>query len=287
VFSVFAAISAAYVRPARLAALGVVGAVVATVLFALALHLPALEWGWSVLVALLVSTAGMFTTNMRQREEQLALARDDARRYAVLAERERIARDLHDVLGHTLTLVAMKADLAKRLLDSDPESALREVDEIHAAARVSLGELRTALTGMRSTTLAVELVEARRALESAGVALESISPAEPLPPQVETALAYIIREASTNVLRHARAKYCRIHLWREGGTVKLTIQDNGHGGTPVEGQGLKGMRQRLAEFRGSLEVRGSSGFRLEVSVPLAPTGRDAVLPLLTTKQAAT
>jgi two-component system sensor histidine kinase DesK len=268
VFPVFAAASVGYTRPARLGVLGVGGVVVATAAFGLALRLPLMLWGWGVFLGVVLGTAALFTATMTERDEQLAMAREDARRYAVLAERERIARDLHDVLGHTLTLVAMKADLARRLMDADPESALREIDEIHAAARASLGEIRTAVTGMRSTTLAAELVEARRTLESAGVALESTSPAEPLPPPVETALAYVIREAATNVARHSRAQHCRIHLWREGSLVRLVIQDNGRGGQPVEGQGMTGMRQRLGAVQGSLDVRGESGFRIEACVSL-------------------
>jgi two-component system sensor histidine kinase DesK len=280
VFPIFAATSAGYIRPARLGILGVGSAVVATAAFGLALHLPLMDWGWGVFLGVLLGTASLFTADMRHREEQLATAREDARRYAVLAERERIARDLHDVLGHTMTLVAMKADLAKRLMDCDPESALREVDEIHAAARASLGEIRVAVTGMRSTTLAAELVEARRTLESGGVALESASPAEPLPPPVEMALAYVIREAATNVVRHAQARHCRIHLWREGRTLRLAIQDNGRGGGHIEGQGITGMRQRLAAVRGRLEVRAETGFRIEACVPLdaAAPHHAAVVP---------
>jgi two-component system sensor histidine kinase DesK len=275
VFAVYAAASVGHARPARLGILGVSVVALTTTAFGLALHLPLMSWVWGAFLAVILGTAALLAADMKAREEQLAMAREDARRYAVLAERERIARDLHDVLGHTMTLVAVKADLAKRLMDTDPESALREVDEIHAAARASLGEIRAAVTGMRSTTLAAELVEARRTLESAGVALESTSPAEPLPPPVETALATIIREAATNVVRHSRAQHCRIHLWREGSTVRLAIQDNGRGGLPVEGQGITGMRQRLAALRGSLEVRGESGFRIEAFVPLDPSAQSS------------
>jgi len=268
VFSIFAAAAAGYARPVRVGMFATGFVLVATAVFGLALGLPLSDWAWGVFLGSILGTAAVFSASIKERDEQLATARDDARRYAVLAERERIARDLHDVLGHTMTLVAMKADLAKRLMDSDPEAAHREVDEIHAAARASLGEIRAAVTGMRSTTLAAELAEARRTLESAGVALESTSPAEPLPPPVETALAYIIREAATNVVRHASAQHCRIHLWREGGMVRLAIQDNGRGGQPLEGNGITGMRQRLAAVQGRLDVSSEAGFRVEASVPL-------------------
>jgi two-component system, NarL family, sensor histidine kinase DesK len=269
VFAVYAAASVGNARPPRIAAIGVAGVVAVTALFSIALHLDPMDWGWSAFFAATLGTATIFSSALNLRNEQLAQAREDVRQYAVIAERERIARDLHDVLGHTLTLVAVKADLARKLIERDPEAARREIDEIHRAARASLGEVRAAVTGMRSTTLAAELLEARRALESAGISVESATPAEPLPPLVETALAYVIREAATNVVRHSGAHHCRIMLTREAGVARLAIHDDGRGGALIEGHGLAGMRQRLAAIRGALEVRGDSGVSIEARAPLA------------------
>jgi two-component system sensor histidine kinase DesK len=122
---------------------------------------------------------------------------------------------------------------------------------------------------MRSTTLAAELSDARRALESAGIVLESVTLTEPLPPPIETALAYVIREAATNVIRHSGARHCRITLAREGSEAALEIADDGRGvGSVTEGNGVTGMRQRLAAIRGALEIRGEAGIRILARVPL-------------------
>jgi two-component system sensor histidine kinase DesK len=121
---------------------------------------------------------------------------------------------------------------------------------------------------MRSTTLAAELIDARRALESAGIAVDSATTTEALPPVIETALAYVIREAATNVIRHSGAQRCRITLQREGTEAALEIADDGRGGALTEGNGVTGMRQRLAAIRGALDVRGDAGMRLRVRVPL-------------------
>jgi two-component system sensor histidine kinase DesK len=268
VFVVYAASLAGFSRPAPARITGFCAVLAGTVACGLALRLSPWEWGSGLFFATLIGMGSVFAATMNESNEALARARDDARHLAILAERERIARDLHDVLGHTLTLVAVKADLARKLMERDPSAARREVAEIHAAARAALGEVRAAVTGMRSTTLAAELSDARRALESAGIAVESATPLEPLPPLIETALAYVIREAATNVIRHSGAQRCRITLRRVGGDAALEIQDDGCGGDVTEGNGVTGMRQRLAAFRGALRVSGTAGMLIEARVPL-------------------
>ena len=268
VFIVYAASLAGFGRPAVVGIVGVAGVLVGTCVIALALGLPPAAWGAGIFFGTILGVAGIFIAEMNERNEELARAREATRQFAVIAERERIARDLHDVLGHTLTLVAVKADLARKLLDRDREGAAREIGEIHAAARAALGEVRAAVTGMRSTTLAAELAAARSSLESAGIVVQSETTNEPLPPLVETALAYVIREAATNVIRHSGAKHCRITLARDGDHAQLQIEDDGRGGAVVEGNGVGGIRQRLAALRGALDVSGAAGMRLRATVPL-------------------
>ncbi len=268
VFAVYAASMAGFTRPGRTAGIGVIVVLSLIAGFGFAAGLSPWEWGPGVFFGTIVGIAGIFIGAIGERNAALAASREESRQLAVLAERERIARDLHDVLGHTLTLVAVKADLARRLLDADPGGARREIEEIHASARAALGEVRIAVSGMRSTTLAAELSAARQALETAGIAVDSETTSEPLPPLVETALAFVIREAATNVIRHSGARRCRITLAREGQEAALEIRDDGHGGGVVEGHGLAGMRQRLAAIRGALELRGDSGMSLRARVPL-------------------
>ncbi len=272
VFAVYAASTAGFVRPARIGIGGVTGVLVCVAAFGLALQVSPWDWGPGVFFGAIVGVGAIFIATINERNAEVAAAREAARHLAVVAERERIARDLHDLLGHTLTLVAVKADLARKLIDRDPPAARRELDEIHASARAALADVRAAVSGMRSTTLAAELSEARRALETAGITVASETAAEPLPPLIETALAYVIREATTNVIRHSGARHCKITLARQGGEAALEIRDDGHGGGVVEGHGVTGMRQRLAAIRGALELRGDSGMRVLARVPIAGGG---------------
>jgi two-component system sensor histidine kinase DesK len=268
VFIIYAASLAGFGRPRNVGIVGVGGVLAVTLLMGLALGSSPWDYGIGIFFGGILGVAGIFLAEMNARNEELAQAREETRQFAILAERERIARDLHDVLGHTLTLVAVKADLARKLLERDPAGAAREIDEIHQSARAALTEVRSAVTGMRSTTLAAELAAARRSLESAGISVASDTTTEPLPPLIETALAYVIREAATNVIRHSGAKHCRITLARQGDRACLAIEDDGRGGAVVEGNGVTGIRERLATIRGALDVSGAAGMRLEASVPL-------------------
>jgi two-component system sensor histidine kinase DesK len=268
VFAVYAAATLGFARPGRFAAIGVALILALLTGFGLSLGVSPWEWGSGLFFSAIIGVGATFAGAINARNTALAAAREESRHLAVVAERERIARDLHDVLGHTLTVVAVKAELARKLIERDPPAAAREIEEIHATARAALAEVRIAVNGMRSTTLAQELASARSALESAGIAVTSDVTAEPLPPLVETALAYVIREAATNVLRHSGARRCRITLAREGSEAALEIHDDGQGGRIVEGHGVTGMRQRLMAVRGALELREESGMHLFARAPI-------------------
>jgi two-component system sensor histidine kinase DesK len=268
VFAVYAASLAGFTRPTRLGVAGVVGVLALTAFCGPLLGLPRWDWIPGVFFGAIAGIGGVFIAITIERNEQLALARDEARHLAVVAERERIARDLHDVLGHTLTLVAVKADLARRLVGRDPAAAEREIGEIHAAARTALADVRAAVTAMRSTTLAAELEGARRALASAEIALETEATDRAMPPLVETAFAFIVREAATNIVRHSGARRCRIRLVADADEAMLEVSDDGQGGTFAPGSGITGMRQRLATLGGRLEIDGRAGTRISARLPL-------------------
>jgi two-component system sensor histidine kinase DesK len=269
VFPVYAASLAGFTRPTRLGVAGVLVVLALTALSGPILGLSVWEWAPGVFFGAIAGVGGVFIAITIERNEQLMAARDAARRLAVVAERERIARDLHDVLGHTLTLVAVKADLARRLIGRDPAAAEREIGEIHAAARTALADVRAAVTAMRSTTLAAELEGARRALASAEIALETEATAQPMPPLVETAFAFIVREAATNIVRHSGARHCRIRLSADADEATLEVSDDGRGGAFEAGSGITGMRQRLASLGGRLEIDGHAGTRILAHLPLA------------------
>lgn len=207
-----------------------------------------------------------------RRDAQLRLSQDEVRRLARLAERERIGRDLHDLLGHTLSLVALKTELAGRLLDHDPDHARRHIAEVEQVARQALAEMREAVSGMRSPELQAELAAARLALGSAGVDVSTRIDDMGLPSAQEQVLAMALREGVTNVIRHAKAERVEITLARNVDTAVLEILDDGCGATGREGNGLTGMRERLAELGGWLELGAGigGGTRLGLHVPLPP-----------------
>jgi two-component system sensor histidine kinase DesK len=238
------------------------------------------------LITLLVSVAVFFGNHhfletMRKRAE-LKLSHDEVRRLATVAERERIGRDLHDLLGHTLSLIALKSDLAAKLLVRDPQAAAEEIAEVSRVAREALTQVRSAVTGIRAAGIAAELVSARLLLESDGIGfVQDVAPgtldAGSLPTTVENALALTLREAVTNLHRHAQARSARVELALEWGEALLRVTDDGRGSRIVPGNGLAGMRERIESLGGRLRVdaRRGEGVTVEARVPL-PAVRGAV-----------
>ena len=296
VFVVYACGLLGGVLPRRRAGFALAGVALAVAALVLWRGLPLWDWLPTLFFSSMTAMVSLYSAAYTLQNEALAASRDEARRLAVVAERERIARDLHDLLGHTLTAVAVKADLAGRLLDADPERARAEIEDIRRTARSALADVRAAVTGMRSTRLAHELAAARRALDSAGIAfsVQGVPPA--LPEPVETALAFVLLEGVTNVVRHARATQCRVDFGVADGAVTLLVRDSrqavdalpaagtglpavappparpaGTGTGPAEGHGITGMRQRLAEVGGTLALHfGPEGGSLLARVPLPP-----------------
>ena len=242
--------------------------------YALWIGYPWQALAWMPVVSMIVGLLVTVERTNRERDAALQLSHDEVRRLAALAERERIGRDLHDLLGHTLSMVALKSDLAGRLLARDPDAARDEIAQVSRVARDALAQVRRAVTGIRAAGIAAELASARLLLESDGVAFDYRF-AEgfehgALPPGVESALAMTVREAATNIQRHARASRAEASFGRERGQAVLRIVDDGRGGRIVPGNGLSGMRERIEALRGSLRVDGDGGgTRVEVRLPLA------------------
>jgi two-component system, NarL family, sensor histidine kinase DesK len=201
----------------------------------------------------------------------LERANSEIERLSQEAERERIARDLHDLLGHTLTVITVKLDLARRLLSSDSGSARNEIVEAEQTARNALAEVREAVSGYRAEGLDTEISRARRSLLSADVKLTtSLAPANLSSSQVHV-LSLALREAVTNIVRHAHATVCQLTLLEKDKTIHFTIEDDGVGGPIREGNGLRGMRERLQSMAGAVKVTGSAngGTSLEITFPPA------------------
>jgi two-component system sensor histidine kinase DesK len=204
---------------------------------------------------------------------ELRSAREELARLAVSEERLRFARDLHDLLGHSLSLITLKSELAGRLLPDKPEKAEAEVHDIEEVARQALGEVREAVAGYRQPTLEEELAGAGEMLEAAGIACRIENESGVLPNAVDAVLAWAVREGTTNVIRHSRARHCRILLARDGEGVYAEITDDGEGyqgeNRGDAGSGLSGLSERVATLAGRLEAASqpNGGFRLRVSLP--------------------
>ncbi len=226
-------------------------------------------WGSMLLLIILVGLGNHFGAKAHCAEEKLQLAQSEVEHLAKVAERERIARDLHDLLGHTLSLITLKAELARKLVDRDPQRAKQEMQDVEKTSRAALADVREAISGYRGEGLATELIRARKTLETAGIAVDSDLAELPLSPAQETVLALALREAITNVVRHAQARRCSVQLRRENDVCTLEIADNGRGADAPEGNGLRGMRERLEALGGSLQRQTQAGTRLVIHLPLA------------------
>jgi two-component system, NarL family, sensor histidine kinase DesK len=201
----------------------------------------------------------------------LVRANSEIERLTQEAERERIARDLHDLLGHTLTAITVKLDLARRLFSFDADRARNEIVEAEQTARNALAEVREAVSGYRAEGLEAEISRARRSLISADVKLTARLAPVPLASSLVPVLCLALREAVTNIVRHAHATVCRVELFEAGSAIHFTIEDDGVGGAIREGNGLRGMRERVQSMAGSVSLARSAhgGTRLEIKLPAA------------------
>jgi len=244
----------------------------------LPLRYVALTIAITAVVSIAIAAANHFHREKRLRQAELKLSHEEVRRLAELAERERIGRDLHDLLGHTLSLITLKSELAVRLFDRDAAAARREIAEVERVARDALGQVRRAVSGIRAAGLAAELASARLLLESSDVRFEYRKDDVALPADIETVLALILREAVTNIQRHAQAAHARVELTVTDANVCLVVEDDGRGGAIEPGNGLTGMRERLHLLQGRLEISTvrAGGTRLLARIPLPLAARSAL-----------
>lgn len=251
------------------------GAVVAvTLLGAVAVLLVAPDPVWAVglVSSLLAGLYGVGFGWLAATYRELDRARVELARLAVAEERLRFSRDLHDLLGHSLSVIALKSELAGQLVPRDPDRAVREVADIERVSRQALAEVRAAVTGYRGpAALGAELDRARSALAAAGVTTRIDAPSGPLPPAAEELLAWTVREGTTNIVRHAGARSAVIRVHHGDDGVGVELVDDGRGADPVTGpaNGLDGLAERVAAAEGEFEAGTApgGGFRLAVRVP--------------------
>ena len=304
-FLIYAIALAAHVLP--------VATAISTMLLLLALLGAQIAWlapgAWpyvaiTAAVGAMVLSGTAYARVDARRNAQLRLSQEEVQRLARSAERERIGRDLHDLLGHTLSLIALKSELALRLFERDPAQARVQMADVERITRDALAQVRRAVSGIRAAGIETELANARLGLLSAGVRLDYRLQPLALPVETETVLALALREAVTNVLRHAAASRVEVELsvvpgghagnrgqstFSSGGAAYpedsagkgtltpvsdvliMTVADDGRGGAIAPGNGLTGMRERLEQLGGGLEVSSPAGggTRLVLRVPYA------------------
>jgi two-component system, NarL family, sensor histidine kinase DesK len=246
----------------------------AVLLGGLAEALPAVVPGWidkSYGLAVLLGSAATYGIRLAsERQKRLIVAQEEISALAVQNERARIASDLHDILGHSLTVVTVKAELAQRLLDVDLEKARKELHDLESLARDALSDVRATAMGVRGISLPGEIAAAREALAAAHVTAELPGAADDVPTRLRELFAWTIREAVTNIVRHSRASHVEVKL----GPASVEIVDDGVGAAAaapaVDGQGLKGLRRRAEALGAQLTVgcrEDKPGFRVRVEVP--------------------
>jgi two-component system sensor histidine kinase DesK len=244
-----------------------------------------LPWAFLTIVwlnCLIVAGMSLYGRIQRERRAELRLSMDEVRRLAASAERERIGRDLHDLLGHTLSMVALKSELAGRLIHRDPSAAHREMVDVARVSREALSQVRSAVSGIRAAAMAAELASARLLLEAAGVQMEYWHDPQALPGDVETCLALVLREAVTNIQRHARANRVEVTVIVGVDRVVMRIRDDGRGGVNERGNGLTGMRERIVAHGGELWIESprGKGTGIEIRLPLARIERTTAQKLV-------
>jgi two-component system sensor histidine kinase DesK len=226
----------------------------------------------SARVLTVLAIGAMMTAFNRQIRvnRQLQAARDEIARLAVTDERLRIARDLHDLLGHSLSVINLKSELAAKLVQQDPQRAAAELADVQAVGRQALAEVREAVQGYRQLALADALAGARTALDAAGIECELDEPPA-LPPEIDEVFAWAVREGTTNVVRHSGAGRCAVRISENTDEAVVEVEDDGASppSVPHAGSGLRGLTERAARLRGTVEAGAApgGGFRLRLVVP--------------------
>lgn len=269
-YLIYGVITAAYAFKARNALIFLCIALVLMGIHAYWLKFPFIFFAVTTIMSSMLVFYTLYSRNVERSNQSLKLSQQEVQRLAQSAERERIGRDLHDVLGHTLSLIVMKSELASRLFERDPNAAITQIREVENVARDALGQIRTAVAGIKLAGLEAELANARLSLLSADIQLHYQLAQIELSSEVETVLALAVREAVTNIIRHSNAQHVEIELIKNKNTLQLQISDDGKNKLVVPGHGLSGMRERLELLGGRLEIDSGphGGVRLILSCPI-------------------
>jgi len=267
--------------PLRWAFAAVVCFTLLPLLMAVGMH-KGIDWWWIIALMLLVRGLGLDMIGIAQMGHairELHLARRELARLKVEEERLRLARDVHDLLGQSLSVITLKSEVARGLITEDPARCAQELAEIEQVGRMMLREVRKTVAGYRQPTLAQELDGVCQLLEAAGIAYDIEYQQEALPLLLDTVLAWVVREGVTNVLRHSQARHCLLRFTCGQGTIGVEVLNDGEQGERMKdaetrgGSGLLGVRERVEMVGGTMEagpllLSGTPHFRLRVGLPM-------------------
>lgn len=231
-------------------------------------HLPPYFWIPATVFSILIGAINIHYMQRHRDTKKLLMVQEEVEHLAKVAERERIARDLHDVLGHTLSVIVLKSELAAKLAEKEPARAVQEIKDVERISRDALAQVRSTVRGYQALSLQAEAEQAAATLQAAGVKVECDFASANISPTQEGVLALALREAVTNVIRHSQARSCDLRLRPVEGGCELEIKDDGCGRMSPEGTGLTGMRHRVEALGGKLVREVSSGTRLLITLPL-------------------
>ncbi|MEM7764492.1 MAG: sensor histidine kinase [Pseudomonadota bacterium] len=279
VFHIYACVQAGFMRPGKLAVRWIIGLTIFYAAFTFLSTNDGWQWFNSAFALVFGVVTGISCISAAEGYERMRILKRSQhveRQHARLAERERIAHDLHDVLGHTLTMVALKSEVASKLVERDPQRAREEIQAVAEAARAALADIRETVYDMSVTTLDTELALAKHALADAGITLTVTGELPELDARQSKALGLSVREATTNIVRHARATHASVTINRAGDALEVSISDDGQAQTDTieEGSGLSGLRRRVREVGGEASVRVDNGLCISIRLPVneAPLG---------------
>ena len=267
VFHIYAVVQAGFIRPERTAW---ITAIVLTLVYSMFSILTNQTWwdlSFPVFMGLITLVGVISSAGQIEKNAQLERSRSLEQHMATISERERIAQDLHDLLGQTLTMVALKSEVATRLFDSKPEQAKQELLEIRNAARVALSDVREAVAGMNTTSLRAELKRAEQVLSTANIKLHIIGLIPSLNAEADQVLGLSVREAMTNIVRHSVAKQATFSISDDGSNVIVSVEDDGASDSIIEGSGITGLRKRLQKFGGVTRIEQTPGLKISMQIP--------------------
>lgn len=269
VFFVYAAAFCVHFGTARQGLLLVLLIAATAALYSYVLNMPGFFYLPAVVISILIGSVNIYEGELRKKNQLLKLSQEELQKMAATAERERIARDLHDVVGHTFSLITVKAQLAHKLADIDLERSKQELKELEQLSRKAMTEVRETVHQYQQKDMASEISKARLLTDAADIQFSSEVGEFPDQTHINCTLAWVIREAFTNMVKHSDATQCQLSFRDSGDQYQLLIQDNGSKTQRIarEGSGLTGMRERIMELGGQLNISHQSGFTISVEVP--------------------